>query len=101
MNRNSTNQGVTPWGGTKNADPRSCRKFAWLDNSPPGRPLRPAFSLEETMAEQDEARTKQLEELVQMEVTDIVAAASEQGFSAKETLAALGLAVSASAAALE
>jgi hypothetical protein len=36
-----------------------------------------------------------------MEVADIVAAANEQGFSAEETLAALGLAVSASAAALE
>ena len=53
------------------------------------------------MAEEDEARAKQLQELVQMEVADIIAAANEQGFSAKETLTALGLAVSASAAALE
>lgn len=53
------------------------------------------------MADQDEARARQLEELVQIEVADIVATANEQGFSAKETLAALGLAVSASHAALE
>lgn len=36
------------------------------------------------MADQDEARARQLEELVQIEVADIVATANEQGFSAKE-----------------
>lgn len=53
------------------------------------------------MADQDEARARQLQELVEMEVADIVATATEQGFSAKETLTALGLAVGARATALE
>ncbi|MBX9457114.1 MAG: hypothetical protein KL863_14405 [Rhizobium sp.] len=42
-----------------------------------------------------------LQALVKMEVSDIVATANEEGFSAKDALAALSLAVSASAAALE
>jgi hypothetical protein len=50
----------------------------------------PAFVVglwEEKMTE-DEVRAKQLQELVQIEVSDIVSAANEQGFAAKETLAA-------------
>lgn len=43
-------------------------------------------------------RSSDLHDLVKMEVADIVATASEQGFSAKETLAALSLAVRAGAA---
>lgn len=48
----------------------------------------------------DDARARELAELVRMEVADIVATANEQGFSAKETLDALALAVSATVAGL-
>jgi len=47
----------------------------------------------------NEARAAELAELVRIEVGDIVATAAEQGFSAKETLDALSLAVAASATA--
>ena len=52
------------------------------------------------MADRDAERRQGLEELVQMEVADVVAAANQQAFSAQETLTALGHAVNAGNAAL-